>query len=435
MRFYTKEWYLNRMSPYLVHVVLMEEDWDEYEEELRGQVGEEVEGYLREQLEVAKEEMLVRWPEKFHPYILDGSINQKSLPREVRGQVAEWLFSFTDENPEADSYFASIQEKLPNEIAKLLSMRFGLREAKIKYIYREGDSLRLTIDARFMRQVHGFVVTFEGILFEKNHALLKEGMQWLKYEADITNEGKCSFSVLFLESLLEWTILASRVKLEILYRANYSFDFVQKTKGATEEQLKRLRESTHLGSSYKYLNLFYKQNGGEPNHPYFFTRTAIERIVHLYPLEELKMENNRIELGVTEQGLFVLCLQDEPVVYYETGGEVLQFATDLDDFLAQLMMKEYVDEEVLITETMKEEELDDALDSKNDLLIARAWNQMLQNPEKYTVFIEKGIIRMVEKEQQTGNRTDLVKQCFRLFDDQCQWSDGFKEKVLGMEGV
>lgn len=131
---------------------------------------------------------------------------------------------------------------------------------------------------------------------------------------------------------------------------------------------------------------------------YFLTEKEAIEIDRFLSLEELKLEGSVIPIAVCTNGNIVLHLETQKIFYL--GANTEELAENFEKFLEGLYSKQFVDEMPLLSEPLPTEELESALFSEDLELIIRAWNTIVQEPEKHIPLIEKTLPYSLQHENE-----------------------------------
>lgn len=184
-----------------------DEDW-EFSLKQAEEEGEDLISRLKEELEEAKDVLLQILPDRFIPYVKNGTLNQPTLPKSVRDDYLQWM-------READKEFEHILDAAHEQTANAVTFyqrksRMSLRKACTiqaliasyeKAIHFTCTSIQTEVSTKALIQF-----TFENVLAEEFEVPLEVGHWIVYYELQKTEDG-FAFRVLFDYPDSEWTIL------------------------------------------------------------------------------------------------------------------------------------------------------------------------------------------------------------------------------------
>lgn len=324
-----------------------DEEWETVIREAKEE-GEDLAASLREELEEVKEELLDILPSRFIPYVLDGSLNQPTLPKAVRMDYVQWM-------QEADKEFEDILDAasenteqaitcLSNSVQSVLEE--SLHDTVIERIVREGETIHLYLntDGGFSTKslIH---LIFEGVKREVSDTSIQVEQWLIYYELQKRGEG-FAFRALFDSPQAEWTITMENMEAEYYYRP---------------KEYRHLREEEQLEeiTLLEYIAML------DQDHSYWFITPHIECSITSLS------EGMAIEGGTVE-------IEKEQVVV-TVGGK--QYTYDNE------AMKGYIytdnDEEILhrYEEPLPFDEIESAVLGSDIERQVQAWNTMYANPE------------------------------------------------------
>ena len=388
--------------------------------------GEDIQAYLRDELERMKGRLLNVLPEEFHSSIEDGSINQPDLDKEVKARLLTWVKRqqqmYEAVVEQAHAHFESIRDQLPEGFVKIWGE--GLHDASILHVVRKDDTIRLTLDgAGSFNKANRIVLTFHGVKEEHSESPLKEGQHWLYEEFDV-HEAGAVFRVLVDGPMTQWTVVAKDVTIERYYKANnlpvwQDEDLIA---GASVEEISEVEEKLQAVFPAKYKELLAEQNGGQLTHGLIATAEEVVDVGRLFVVEELVREG---ELLWISQNIALKFSEDsEPTVVYKGIGQI---AENIERFLEDGVSTEYVDEMAIFSVPLIDEELEPALFGEDLDLMVRAWNTMYERPEDYVPLIEKGLLFLLA--QKDENLLNMGSTFAFLFEDKNIFTEDFKERL------
>lgn len=346
-----------------------DEDWGITIEDAKEE-GEDIIARLKEELEEVKEELLLILPSRFHSYIEDGTLNQPSLPIEVREDYLQWMKEKEKEFEEAlDAAHTQTEEAkifLPIEVQEVLED--SLHDATLERIEREDNRLHLFIntDSGFTTKSH-IHFTFHDIQAEEATESIQVGQWFIYYELKKVDDG-FAFRVLFDCPATEWTITMKSLDAEYYYRP------VAFQKLRDEEKL----EETSFAEYMANLN---------PDQRYWFiTPHATSTIKELS--EPLMLDNGEMKFKNNE---CLVSMDDKHYTY------------DLEEYDPKLFIYTdiYEDPYAHLIEPVPIDDLVSAATSNNLELQVRAWNTMYANSKELTEIINRvlDIIKVTEENE------------------------------------
>ncbi|QFT89593.1 hypothetical protein FIU87_13110 [Bacillus sp. THAF10] len=318
------------------------EEWERALEDAKEE-GEDLLADLKEELEEAREELLQNLPSQFISYVEDGTLNQPTLPKQVRENYLHWVGEETKKFERVlDAAAEQTQHALTNlETSVQEVFEESLHDATIQCLKRKDNSLQIDIntDGGFSSKAL-IQFTFEDIIKEEFDEPLQVDQWFIYYELQKVREG-FAFRVLFECPKAEWTIVAKNIKAEYFYRP------------ATYQKLKdenKLEETT-LEEYLKTLN---------PDFDYWLITPDVKLPIQLNDIKQLNRESNPFHFIYTN-------VYEDPYAY-----------------LAEPIAKEDLEAT--------------ALSSELELQV-RAWNTMYENPIEHADIINRVLSKIVKTEQ------------------------------------
>lgn len=427
MAYFTKAWYENMQD---AHVLVLPESDEEWADFIRSfeEEGEDVQTYLRHELEQMKGRLLHVLPEEFHPFIEDGSINQPSLAKEVKVRLLAWIKGKQQEyeavSEQAHVHFESIRNQLPEGFVNLQ----GLHDASILHVVRKEDAIRITLDGTgSFTNANRIVLTFQRVKEEQSELPLQEGQYWLYEEVDVHEVGAV-FRVLVDGPMTQWAVVAEDVIIEYYYKATSVAIWQDEETifGATAKEVEQTETSVGVSFPGKYKELLMEQNGGYLTHNLIVTAQAVVDVGRLFSSEELIDEGEL--LWISQNVALDYSGGLEPTVIYK---EIGQIAENVEQFLEACLSTEYVDEMEIFSVPLSDEELEPAVLGDNLELMVRAWNTMYEQPEKHVPLIEKGLLFLLVQEDE--NLLNMGSTFAFLFEEKGIFTEVFKERLESFE--
>lgn len=398
MRFFTKQWYEQMQHIGIMTYCESDEEWEDFIRSFE-EDGDDVYEYLKNELEEVKEELYTILPKKFHPFIDNGTINQPSLPKNVRDDLIQW---FKEQErkiekvvEEAAEYHERIRNLLPASLHEIVEC--GLHDSNVQYIFRNGSSLRFTVD--YVNSPHAvkMVIDINDIISESSDNPIYEGMYWLYEEADIDSQGY-RLGVLF--SGAEWEVVAKEFNVTYYYRNEHIFGLEE------EETHDDPLQPIPWDLPESYTSFLSKYNGGKPNHPFILLREKEIEIHRFIPLQELAIQEDLLPFADCHLGRLAF-QKDQRIVYLDESGAVVNMAESFEQFLEQMLSKEYI-EEVMEIEPLSLDQLEEAIYSEDLELNVRAWDFIWQNPNEHLPMIELALEHYLTHEDESKQMIGFV---------------------------
>lgn len=339
---------------FLKHTLLpIHENDDEWEMTLREAKGEgeDLTARLNEELTEAKEQLLHILPNRFLPYLQDGTLNQPTLPKAVRMDYLNWVKEGYNKFEKA---LSTAYENTKNALTYLPAavqdvFEESLHDSTIARIEREKNILHLYVDTDGGFSSKALIhFTFKGVSSEETEAPIQVG-QWFIYdELQKTGDG-FAFRVLFEVPESQWTIAMKELDAEYFYRPK------EFTRLRDEEKLQEISLEKYI----KELNPEFRY--------WLITPDALCPIQSLS--EKIELENGSISFTHNEMVL-------------TTGKE--RFVYPLNDYnpITCIYTDKYEDPYAQLSEPLPTEEIEAAIFSDNIELQVRAWNTLYTNPNK-----------------------------------------------------
>lgn len=339
-----------------------DEEWEMIIEEAKKE-GENLYERLREELAEVRDEFIQIVPERFIPYIENGTINQPTLPKAVREEYVRWV-------EEKNKEFEQILERAHANTRRAVSFLSkacqevfldSLHDAKLVRIAREGNNVHLYLNTEGGFTEKAFVhLHFSRVVFEECDPALQVGQFLIYHELQKTAHG-FAFRALLDVPDSEWTIVARLIDARYFYRpALY-------TKLWNEENLEDMP-----------FEEFLKQLNRDQRY-WLITPDGI------FPVElvsgGIKLANGSVQLEDQE---LVLTVGEKRWQYNLEKYHPAHFIyTDI-----------YEDPYEQFNEPLPIEDLEAACFSDNRELQVRAWNTMYANPQQCKDMINAILARL-----------------------------------------
>jgi len=401
MKFFSKKWYETMQDAHLLTFPESDEEWADF---IRGfeEESEDFRAYLRGELESIKDRLLQILPETFHPYVLDGTINQPELPKRVRDEVLAWLKEKQEEAEKvidaAGEYKEKIRGELPEGLAEIADA--GLHDAQIRFIRRGEDVLRLTLDGSGSFSCgEAAVIEISGIKEERSEFPLAPGMYWLYEETDVERDG-FRLGVLFDSPMTEWEITATDFRIRHFYRNEEHPGWADEDgpAGASAGEWKKAEQRLGFRFPQAFRELMNRQNGGRIDHPFFLLPDRAVEITRILPLEELAEQGGVIPFAACTIGSVAFLRETGRIVYVAEDGEPRPLADSFEEWTRLLLSGEFVEAEDPLSDPLPPEELEAALFSGDLGLAVRAWNTIAERPEEHVPLIKKALPHFINHE-------------------------------------
>ncbi|MEH7178244.1 DUF4085 family protein [Neobacillus vireti] len=289
----TKEVKVKFSKCHLLPIHESDDDWKMAIAEAKAE-GEDLITRLKEELEEVKEELLHVLPERFIPYLENGTLNQSTLPKKVREDYLQWVQESAKEFEQIlDAAYGQTQQAaayLPIAVQDVFEE--SLHDAIIERIEREGNTLHLYIntDSGFSTKSH-IQLIFHDVITEKSDEPLQVGQWLIYYELQKTDEG-FAFRVLFDCPDAEWTITMNGMDAQYYYRPKVY------TRLRDEEKL----EETVLAEYVSLLN---------PDNRYWLITPHLKCSIKAFT-DNLILDNGKFELRQNEM---VVSVDNQRFIY------------------------------------------------------------------------------------------------------------------------
>ncbi|MEC1523796.1 DUF4085 family protein [Neobacillus niacini] len=334
-----------------------DDDWKMAITEAKAE-GEDLIARLNEELEEVKEELLLVLPSRFIPYVEDGTLNQPTLPKNVRENYLQWMQDSAKEFEQTlDAAYEQTQQAvayLPMAVQDVFAE--SLHDAIIERIEREGNTLHLYIntDSGFSTKFHIHLI-FKDVIIEESDDLLQLGQWLIYYELQKTDAG-FAFRVLFDCPEAEWTITMKGMDAQYYYRP------MVYTRLRDEEKL----EETSLAEYVSLLN---------PDYRYWLITPHLKSSINTFT-DNLILNKGNFKLGQNEM---VVSVENQRFIYDLTEYNPIQFIyTDVYEYPYAHFNEPVPTEQI------------EAAALGNDLeLQVRAWNTMYANPKALADIINR----------------------------------------------
>ncbi|WP_223702490.1 DUF4085 family protein [Sutcliffiella deserti] len=339
-----------------------DEEWEITAREAQEE-GEDLFSRLKEELEDVKDGLINLIPSRFLPYLENGTLNQPSLPKDVREDYLQWVRSEEKEFEQIlDAAYEQTKQTipfLPTAVQEVFAE--SLHDSTIERMDREEDMLHLYINTESGFSSKSLIhFIFKGILSEESDEPIQVG-QWFIYDELKKTIDGFAFRVLFECPESQWTITMKELV------ARYFYHPKEYTRLKDEEKL----EDTSLTDYMKTLN---------SEHRYWFITPQVQCAIQSLE-ENIVLENGTIEFGKDEM---VVTVAGEKYSYRLSEYNPIRFIyTDvLEDPYEHLNVP------------VPKEDIELAAFSADLELQVRAWNTMYHNPEELSDIINRVLLKI-----------------------------------------
>ncbi|TFD94392.1 DUF4085 family protein [Jeotgalibacillus sp. R-1-5s-1] len=295
-------------------------------------------GQMTEDLNEAKEELSSVLPDRFLPYLENGTLNQPDLPTDVREDYLQWIreseIAFESKLNAAFENKEKAAVHLSSEAQNVFTD--SLHDGVIQLVERNGNSLRLHVNNENGFSTKAMVILdFKGITSEESDEPIQTG-QWFIYDELQKTDDGFALRVLFDCPESQWTIHMKELEAEALFRPK------QYVTLKDEDKLDGLPVT-------EYLTLL------NPEHSYRF----------ISPTEDISIS-----------------LNDE-------------WALDDPHAIDYIYTNVFEDPYAHFNEPMPSDQILDAALSENIQLQVQAWNTLYHNPQEHRQIINQ-LLRGIE---------------------------------------
>ncbi|EPD53272.1 hypothetical protein HMPREF1210_01003 [Paenisporosarcina sp. HGH0030] len=318
---------------------------------------------LKEELEDVKARLLAVLPSRFIPFVENATLNQPTLPKQVRDDYLQWM-------READKEFEQILDAayeqtkqtvtyLPTTVQEVFAE--SLHDSTIERIEREDKTLHLYVNTEggfSSKSLIHFI--FQNVIAEETDEPIQVGQWFIYNELQKTDDG-FAFRVLFECPDAEWTIEIKEMDVQYYYRPiTY----------ATLRDEGRI-EKTSLAEYITQLNLEYS---------YFLITPDVKCSIQSFS-ENMVLENGKIEFGKNN-------------IIVTVGNECFTYELDEYNPIKFIYTNVYENPYAQFSEPVPTEQLEVAALSDELELQVRAWNTMYANPEELAGIINRVLWNM-----------------------------------------
>ncbi|WAA13310.1 DUF4085 family protein [Fervidibacillus halotolerans] len=403
LRYFTKDWYEQMQLTGMITTFETDEEWEDFIQSFDAK--KDAFEYLRCELRDEKDRLLKVLPETFHPYVHNGSINQPTLPKQIRKQLILWQKGLEEQvektMEDAHRHFQHIKNKLPHSFVQL--MEEGLHDAQITHIFRKDDYLRLTLNSEgSFSNSAAVVLQFFGIQTETFDLPLKEGMYWLYEEVDVAKDG-FKLGVL-LDSLCEWEIVAKKFQMTKYFRNEAKFGFEEDEHGNKHDinvldTFKTVENRLKWKFPKAFQTFLSTFRSGKHNHPFVLLHDVELEIETFLFIDEYERKGDYVPFAKCQNGVIAFHINNKNIVYLD-NCEQRVVAQNFENFLQNMYTKEWMDEMELAIQTVPTEQLEEAVFSNQIERNVQAWNTIIQDPASHQKLMEKALIFYLEHEDE-----------------------------------
>lgn len=344
-----------------------DEEWEitlrEAEEE-----GEDLQGRLKAGLEEVKHELLQILPSRFLHYVINGQLNQPTLPKQVREDYLQWMRARDREFERVlDAAYEQTKQAvayLPSSVQEIFAE--SLHDSTIERIEREGNTLHLYLntDGGFSTKalIH---FSFNKITSEESDHPIQVG-QWLVYNELQKADKSFAFRILFESPEDEWTIEMEGLDARYYYRPRLFMSL------RDEEKL----EVTSLTAYTEQLN---------PDQSYWLITPDVTCAIQSLD-GKISIENGEIEYGPNE-------------LKVKVGNERFTYDTEERNPIEYIYTDVYEEPDEQANEPVPADELKQAALSNELEWQVRAWNTMYHQPKGLADIINEILLEIQVTEE------------------------------------
>ncbi|MFS1516391.1 DUF4085 family protein [Bacillus sp. SCS-151] len=324
--------------------------------------------YLKEQLARVKGELLHTLPNRFIPYLENGTLNQPTLPKAVREDYLQWMLEARKEFEQTlDAAYKQKKQAVPFLSTAVQDVfAGGLHDSTIERVERDGNTLHLYIntDGGFSSKslIH---LIFKGITSEEMDKPIQVG-QWFVYDELQKTDDEFAFRVLFEGPYSQWTITMKELEAQYFYHPK---EYILLRNDRKLEQTPVTEYISRLNSEFDY----------------WLITPHIECAIQLVS-ENIVIENGSIEYGQNEM---IVTVDNKHFTYNLNEYNPIKFIyTDVYE-------DPYAHQKVHVPK----EEIELAALSDDLELQVRAWNTMHANPKELASIINRVLSKTVITEK------------------------------------
>ncbi|MGI2296736.1 DUF4085 family protein [Paenibacillus sp. GXUN7292] len=353
----------------IINLLNLPESEEEWSRLLMEEAEQGIDGTaMREQRLAAMSEQLLRMlPDRFHPYVHDGTINQPNLEAAVREDLLQWYQEqrqqITASIEGAWHAAESLEELVDEQTCKLLQE--GFHDGQLLHQLNQADKLTLRLTAGGFNRERYVTIHFENPQIEYKGTELRIGCWWI-YSEVRNIEGKIGLRVIWDMPELEWTIIASSVSIECYYKPKAFADL----------------NGYDVQSMDALLAVFAKL---EPTFNYYlYTDTET---IELLPTAKWQ---EGLPITASGEGCYMI----GEAVYCKHNNKELHIADNSWELIKKLVTDVYENPYEIFSIPLPDEELEDALFGDDLVLRTRAWNTLYNDPQRHPDLINRGLLHL-----------------------------------------
>ncbi|NDI33204.1 DUF4085 family protein [Chengkuizengella sediminis] len=339
-----------------------DQDWEIALEEAKKE-GENLTERLKAELEEVKDELLHVLPSRFIPYIENSTLNQPTLPKQVREDYLQWI---RERHKEFEQILDAAYEQtkwgvtyLPTTVQEVFAE--SLHDSTIQRIERQNNTLHLYINTEGGFSSKSFVhFIFRNIISEETDEPIQVG-QWLVYKELKKIDDGFSFRVLFECPDAEWTITMKEMDAQYYYRPIFYVTLRDENK----------IEETSFAEYVAQLN---------PAYHYWLITPDVKCYIKSFS-RDIILGNGKIEF-----------IQNKMVV--TVGNQCFTYELNKYNPIEFIYTNVYEDPYAYFSKPVPTEQLEEAALSNEIKLKVRAWNTMHANPEELADIINHVLGKM-----------------------------------------
>ena len=353
----------------IINILMLPESDEEWTRLLQEEAAEGIDGNAarQERLQHLSEQLLQVLPDRFHPYIHDGSLNQPYLEAAVRNDLLQWELEqrqLIRTSLEAAHHAAeSLKELVDEHTCELLQK--GFHDGQLLQQTHQADRLTLRLETGGFNLERYVTLHFDNPQIEYKGKELQIGCWWI-YSEVRNVEGQIGLRVIWDMPELEWTIVAASVSTESYYRPK-SFAELNGHDVQTMDALLAI-----------LANLDPKIN--------YYLYTDSETI------ELLPTAMWQGGLPVTASG--EACYMKEDAVCCKHNNVDLFIADNIWQLINILVTDVYEDPYEIFSIPLPDEELEEALFGDDLVQRTRAWNTLYNCPQRHPDLINRGLLHL-----------------------------------------
>ena len=369
-RMWHKMWHLtyeDYLRQQYANALTLPEDWETLYTYYRND-GVNPDRIHTEELEAAKLPLLKVLPQRFIPYVEDGTLNRPTLPKDVRDDFIQWQAEETARFEEKLGLsmidFTNIQEQLEPNFAEVIEG--GLHDAIITQIV--DDHIFINTEGGFTAKAF-VILHVDGAISQQGE--LHAGDTILYEEVQLTAQG---VALRMITENGQCTLHAKQIAADFYYRPMPYHELIanEVLPDVTAKQFIEALDS----------NLDYTV------------------IANRYALPITSFVIQGAELAQFSGGII---FKENNAIIARIHNEDYVIAQSEIDWLSQIFTTTYVDPYAIFSEPLPAEELETALASTDLALIVRAWNTLYENPAGHEALINRALIALAKDVDNENN--------------------------------